>query len=373
MLIKRKTLREDTKSSDIVGDKEMFKKISVDMLRNAGKLHPEPNWDLNNAGKDGGEYFKNAVLDGNAMESTQYEFDEEHYEEHYSTLHKMMDPWVGCTGEQQVNSATVKQYIDALEGIDYMNLFKTHFNSAGDLLNPDSTLMITDLGSIMDVNLISSLLLEKEKIVILELGGGYGRLAEVFMHIFGPEQVKYVMIDTVPASLMYSAQYLQDRFPEIKVGSYYKNDQFDLERHPIYVMPSWKFRELNNLQYDVSINIQSMQEIGQYHVDYYLNLFDDVTKNDGIVYLSNEKDYIFRGEWNYPDHWRCILKHRTPRSWTRNSPTGVFIKSDGNYTQQNRLLQFMYDGQLKSYDLQTALSEEVNRLTQAAKEQSDQV
>lgn len=35
-------------------------------------------------------------------------------------------------------------------------------------------------------------------------------------------------------------------------------------------------------------------------VDGYLELFDRVVADEGVVYLSNAHDYVFTGEWNYP-------------------------------------------------------------------------
>jgi len=91
--------------------------------------------------------------------------------------------------------------------------------------------------------------------------------------------------------------------------------------------------------------------MNQYHVDYYMKMFDELLKpSTGIVYISNEKDYIFQGDWNYPDTWKRLIKTRTPRSWTRNSPTEIFIKGTSVNENHNKLIDFVYSFQLDCYD-----------------------
>lgn len=360
MIVKNHKIRRTEKFPDISGDKVVFHSIVRDMLDNAGDLRPEPNWDLERGGKNGGEYFRETVLGGKSTEVPEYTFDDEHFDKHFSSLNKMMEPWIGCTGQSHANTNTIKKYIDYLHEIDHLELLENHFDLDGNIIEGQHPLMVTDLGSIMDISLITSMLMEKKKLYILEVGGGYGRLAEAFMHVFGPEQIRYVLIDSVPASLMYAHSYMKNRFPDASIGSYYNGDSFDLEKHHCYVIPSWHFDSSNNYSYDISINVQSMQEMGQTHVDHYLNLFNAITKEKGMIYLSNEKDYVFRGKWNYPKNWHCIFKHRTPRSWTRNSPTEMFIKTEGDFTSHNKLVDFMYHKQLQSMD-------EINQLSEKSK------
>lgn len=348
-------------SREIHGDVELFLKIVTDMLEHAGMLRPAPNWDLNRGGKDGGQYFKESVIDGKGAPTiSEYEFSEEHYEEHFSTLSKMMDPWVGCTGVGTVTADVAKQYVDYLYGMDHLGLIDEYFDRGGYLKEGHFPLMVTDLGSMMDVNLITSLLENENELVIIEVGGGYGRLAEVFMNLFGPDKIKYVLVDAVPASLMYAELYMKDRFPDLNIGSFYRDDEFDLDKYSCYVMPAWHFESLNKNKFNVCINVQSMQEMSQEHVDYYLNLFDSVVQNRGLIYLSNEKDYVFRGQWNYPESWQKVFQNRTPRSWTRHSPTEMFLKQvEGDYSASNQLLDFMYQKQLLDYDVVELLKKQV--------------
>jgi len=356
-----RSLRANTGLPDITGDLDVFRAIVDDMNKNAGKLRPEANWDIERGGKDGGQYFREHVLSGKESVKSDWQFDDEHFQKHFSSLKLMMEPWVGCTGKTTATLAAVRKYQRYLDTIDHLGLLEYYFDRAGNLREGLMPLMVTDLGSIMDVNLITWMLKDRDRLLIVEVGGGYGRLAEAFMNLFGPEQVRYVLIDAVPASLMFAHFYLENRLPNIRIGSYYQNDVFDLEKFPCYVIPAWHFERVNHYRYDVAVNIQSMQEMGQEHVDYYLSLFDAIASNKGLIYLSNEKDYVFRGTWNIPDNWRCLFRLRTPRSWTRNSPTEIFCKGEMDYSMQKQVLDFTYHKQLQDFDMITKLQQQVNR------------
>jgi len=77
----------------------------------------------------------------------------------------------------------------------------------------------------------------------------------------------------------------------------------------------------------------------QHLVDYYIDYIDQITNLGGLIYLVNSRDYKFKGEWRFPSHWCCLLRHNTLRSWTINHPHEIFIKSmkDSDYCRQNYL------------------------------------
>ena len=102
-------------------------------------------------------------------------------------------------------------------------------------------------------------------------------------------------------------------------------------------MPAWHFERLNTLRYDICINIESMQEMNQNHVDYYLNLLESVAAEDATIYLSNAHDYYFRGSFNYPANWQKPFCANTPRSWRSDHPTEIFRKTKRDYFLQNRV------------------------------------
>src|SRR5215213_1842416 len=333
----------------IKGEKKLFDKIVADQEKYAGLLRPAPNWDLEIGGHNGEQFF-HSQRSGETIETNTY--NEEAYYEKFSSLQKMMEPFVGSTGFQNINRDVIQEYYSYLKEIDHLGVLFNYFEANGEIKSQANDLLITDLGSMIDINIISSFLDPVAgKHNLLEVGGGYGRLAEVFLNIYG-ENIKYVLLDVVPASLMYSYLYLSKNFPGMRIGFYYNEDPFDMDLFDCYIMPAWHFDASTSAgNFDCCINIQSMQEMNQFHIDYYLSLFNNVLKDgSGIAYTSNEKDYIFQGEWNYPKNWKLLLKTRTPRSWTRNSPTEVFLKEVGSSERENRLIDFMYSLQLKEFD-----------------------
>ena len=191
----------------------------------------------------------------------------------------------------------------------------------------------------MDLNFLYSYSFDgRRKLTrILEIGGGYGRIAEAAFNVFG-KSIRYVLLDSVPASLYYAKKYMEQACPEIRVGSYYDGDAFDLNNFECYIIPSWYFEKMNRDQYDVCINTESFQEMNQEHVDTYLNLFDRVTVDGATIYVSNAHDYIFRGHWNYPAHWQKVLCANTPRSWSLDHPTEIFVKGKSDFSVQNDVL-----------------------------------
>lgn len=306
------TLRNPDTRFEVAGDRAHFELIVQDMLDNGGNLVPSDHWNWNL-----GETTNN--LSG---------YTNELFDEKYSHLSKMLDPWVGVTGMQVLGEEAVKKYESFLRPIDHMQLLPSDILAHGNL----NGWRETDLGSILDLSLITifSANTPRERLAICEVGGGYGRLAEVFLETH-KKRVHYVMIDAVPGSLMYAYYYLKSQFPELKIGSFYAGDVYD-SSYDCYILPSWRTSVLQDAFFDICLNIESMQEMQQHHVDFYLNLFDRLTVFGGGVYLSNARDYVFKGVWNISSHWETRYLNNTPRSWSADHPTHILRKNEGDYS-----------------------------------------
>lgn len=314
---------------EVMGDKAAFNRIVADMMENGGDLAPSDHW--------------NWKL-GNQNSATSYT--DELYEAKYSNLQLMLDPWIGVTGMRPIDATIVARYQSYLKAIDHLSILSDDILLQGQ----SNDWKETDLGSIMDINLITAALdfPRNERIFACEVGGGYGRLAEVFLgDLF--DSVHYVLIDAVPGSLMYAYLYLKSQFPERKIGSYYHGDVYN-ENFDCYIMPAWYSHLLPNQAFNISINIESMQEMEQHHVDYYLALFDRATKQDGLIYLSNARDYVFRGNWNFPKHWDTIALHNTPRSWSPDHPTHIVRKRNGDFALKRQILEDAYKQQVLAWN-----------------------
>jgi hypothetical protein len=196
----------------------------------------------------------------------------------------------------------------------------------------------------MDLNLLFAFTPSERSVTLaLEVGGGYGRLAEAAFNIFG-RSLKYVIVDAVPASLYYSRKYLSHACPDARIKSFYdeRGEDFDLENLDIAIIPSWHFERLNRFKYDICMNIESMQEMNQGHVDYYLQLFQSVSADGATFYLSNAHDYYFHGVFNIPKNWQRLFCGNTPRSWTPDHPTEIFRKTSDDYSIRNSTVESAY-------------------------------
>ena len=322
--------------SKVSADKQAFMQIVEDMKQNGSMLMPTLSWITLEAEKpaisiSSDTYFRETFSDAG-------------FEQKFSTMDKMVDPWIGHVGSTQVTAMDAHQARDEygrfIARCDHLDLWRA--NVENEVVA--ATLTIADLGSIMDLNLLYSFSCgrkQRESTLILEVGGGYGRLAEAAFNVFG-DSIRYVLVDSVPGSLYYAKSYLEAACPAIRIGSYYHDDKFDLDNYECYIAPSWHFSTLNNLRYDICVSIETFQEMSQEHVDHYLSMFEEVACEDATIYISNARDYRFKGRWNYPKNWRKLLCSNTPRSWTQDHPTEIFKKSVGNFSAQNTVIDVSY-------------------------------
>lgn len=177
--------------------------------------------------------------------------------------------------------------------------------------------------------------------LIVEIGGGFGRLIEFIVRLTG-RRVRHVNIDAVPVSMMYSHQYLKKHFPDRTVQVFRPDSDARPDTCDFLIVPAWHLGRLTLPPADLGINIESMQEMNQALVDFYLAYLDRSVRDDGIVFLINSREHEFVGDWNIPDTWQCLFRHRTARSWTIDHPTEVFRKTASSQRPQNMLRAAAY-------------------------------
>ncbi|HUA55503.1 MAG TPA: putative sugar O-methyltransferase [Candidatus Sulfotelmatobacter sp.] len=311
--------------SELPLDARLFNLIENDLVKHAGDHMPASSW----ARAGGGEANK-------PLENFR--------------ASNLLSPWLGF-GKNRVAPESLLWHYQYLRDIDAFGLCDSYFESADKLKPAASDLLVADLGTILEICLIAPFLREpaEDPLLIVEVGGGYGRLAEAFLNVF-QGKAKYALIDAVPASLLYAHEYLKRANPEIRIGSFYHGDSFDMKTFDVYICPIWHFDGIAKGRFDLAINIQSMQEMEQHHCDFYLNWFDSVLKLNGIAYLNNRRDHLFRGAWNFPENWECLLKVRTPRSWTRDFPSEIYRKGNRSYASENRIRETFYRRDLMNAD-----------------------
>lgn len=330
---KKFTNRRQGDFESIALDRELLKKIVEDMRNNAGFLSPLNHWHLVEKNEN-----TNAL---EVPESSVADLYDQSMNAQYSSAEKMLDAWIGCTGMNSLSREELEQENDFIKNIDILEISK-YMREQG-FENFDYK--IRDKDTVADINMIYASLEQTPDTggskLVLELGGGYGRIAESMMNV--AEGIKYVMIDAVPGSLLYAYKYLKKMLPDKKIGFYYVDENFDLDQYDVYILPSWHFESKNIYKYDCCINIASMEEMGQEHVDYYLDLFDRVLVENGIAYIQNAHDYVFKGEWKFKNNWERVLMYNSPASWTEYFPTEIFRKGNKDYTGWNRCILAGYE------------------------------
>ena len=180
---------------------------------------------------------------------------------------------------------------------------------------------------------------ERRPLRLLEVGGGYGRGAEAIAHVLSERGVPfhYVLLDVVPASLMYACKYLRRAFAgdaRVRVGCAHAGDAYDPRRYELYVTTTWHYEALRRRPegaagspppVDAAINTESMQEMDAWQVHEYLHLMDAAVREGGLVYNSNSRRYIYAGAWRWPSRWRAEYARALPgKAWTRDHRTYIF-------------------------------------------------
>ncbi len=326
------------------------------MRESAGSFTPAPTWLLCKHPKE--------IETTDLSEILELAGSDEVFQKEFSDLDQRMNGWVGDVNAQTILEdpalPLVNKYASFLKSRDSLGLWEANVDER----DVAESLRVADLGSMMDLTFLYTYARDPSRKIttILEVGGGYGRLAEAAFNIFG-KSIRYVLVDSVPVSLYYSKKYLESVCPDIRVGSYYDGDSFDMNEFDCYIIPAWYFAELNKEKYDICINIESFQEMNQQHVDSYLQLFDRVSVDRGIVYLDNAHDYIFRGDWNYPNHWQKLFCSNTPRSWTADHPVEVFVKGSGDFSAQNAILDDIHHYLQRNQPQARTLGDQIETLT----------
>lgn len=311
-------------------DHPRFAEIVTDLRANGGQLVPHP------------PYITDDEIMGSSGNPTGLVCEESLSSAivSMSPLSKVLNLLIGT--KDQPATLVMDRYRPWMEAYDPLNLWRMNVTEANDL----STLTIADLQTMLELTLLYSFITSTEgPTTVLELGGGYGRLAEPAMNIFS--DVKWVLIDVVPTSLFYAKEYLKRACPQKKIASFYDGTPFNLDDFDCYIVPAWHFERLSSVIYDGCICIECFTVMSQAQVDYYLRLLDHACHPDSIVYISNSHDPLeFRDglyipakrsrsrsdalpetkSWTYPKSWQRLFCSNTPTSGTADHPTEIFVK-----------------------------------------------
>lgn len=141
-------------------DSNILNKILMDMKENAGELSPLLHWHLVPRNEKDSEI---SIPDKNVFD--RYDA----FAEEYKTAETMLNAWIGCEGLKNINDSLRANELSMLRKIDKLKLLE------GILNNTKIDWRMADLGSVVELNVISSYLDRPSEIkYILEVGGGMG-------------------------------------------------------------------------------------------------------------------------------------------------------------------------------------------------------
>ena len=155
---------------------------------------------------------------------------------------------------------------------------------------------------------------------VLELGGGYGRVAWVFLEEF--PGVRYIMCD-IPPALGVAQQYLTSLFPDRRTFRFRHFDSHEevadeLARAQLVFLTPNQLEILEPLGVDLFINISSLHEMRPEQVAHYLGQVDRHTA--GSFYMKQWQSWhnpdddvsIGRADYPIPPSWRTIYSREHP-------------------------------------------------------------
>jgi putative sugar O-methyltransferase len=183
-------------------------------------------------------------------------------------------------------------------------------------------------GSLTSADLCNSILeydvpstaIKRKPHAILELGGGYGRTAFVWLSL---NKCKYIMVDIAPALWVaerYLSNVLQRRvvFPW-RSFSNYAEVRIEFEAADLCFLTPDQLEYLPDASIDLGINISSLHEMTIDKIGYYLAQFDRLISPSGHFYLKAWKRSILpvdevvinQSDYPIPADWRIVVE-RTP-------------------------------------------------------------
>jgi putative sugar O-methyltransferase len=182
------------------------------------------------------------------------------------------------------------------------------------------------LDAVAEINLLHQYCGLRDGMLIMDLGGGYGRLAEFLLPLFN---VSYVVVEGVALSLLAAPQYIAKTLG-IEANEYWGKRDQGFRQHAFSVWPSWKIMDVIR-DADILVNIHSFQEMGDAKTAFFLDLFDRFKKPEAYVFLKNNYKLVTT-HWAFPDRWQVVYENpswpcsevrvhgrwdNTPRTWAK--------------------------------------------------------
>jgi hypothetical protein len=230
---------------------------------------------------------------------------------------QVIDDLIGVRGMARPSESELEVHIRFLqEGHSH----KWNVNQIVKDFEKKKHLRLTDLSSICDAIILRPYVCKPGKPAhILEIGGGYGRLADSLVRNISKE-IEIDMVDVVPSSLLLAYQYL------MKAGL---DCQFDVSTEPhvrkqITLRGPSECGSIEDGSVDLAINVESFQEMTQQWVDHWIELINRVTHLGSFFYHSNSTGYKNLYTLEMGANWVIRDSYIHPRHWTSSHRTEIW-------------------------------------------------
>lgn len=231
-----------------------------------------------------------------------------------NTTSRFMDDLIGISGMRRPNIKEVKKYKLFLKLNNFkFNSFRLYYSVFV------KKILLTDLGTLVDFSIINSVLNKSSPINVMEIGGGYGRLA--YGLIKNREISNYILVDPIPSSIALAADYLDKNELTFKIIT-----TIDEPLHRINLLHPSDLKVVPDKSIDLVINIESFQEMTQDWVDAYIEIINMKTRSNSVFYHSNSFGYKNRFQLNLGAHWKLLTSINHPRHWTDSHRSEVYIR-----------------------------------------------
>jgi putative sugar O-methyltransferase len=241
---------------------------------------------------------------------------------------RLMSDLIGTCATQvatEKNWREFSRFIKPLDIWDFLSLLEQH---------PDlESVTASELGTLVDLTLLSWSVWAQglsTNLQVVEIGGGYGRLAHALFSTFPAAKVQYRLIDVIPSVMALAAQHMKNLLGDQSVAVLLENDFADVKTRKVEIIPAWNREVLSRITgVQILINIESFQEMGDDFVKYWFNFAETAISSNGFFYISNSRSYINQNPWPIPSNWKVKFQFDIPRMWTLDHPTTVVSPSPG--------------------------------------------
>ncbi len=244
------------------------------------------------------------------------------YGGHSADFKQAIDDLIGIKGMARPSRQDFNRFLDFLIQLspkwDLWNLSRD--------FSRKSHLRLTDLGSVADLAILLPRLSKmRSALKILEIGGGYGRLAEALIRNIESEiSLDIQMIDVVPSSLALAEAYLKSSAITTLRGV----QTFPKLESCVRLARAEKLALIESGSVDLVINVESFQEMTPGWVRWYLNEVNRITKKGSYFYQSNSFGYKNLFKLELGNEWKLEGSFNHPRHWTDSHRTELWIRID---------------------------------------------